>query len=182
MDGFSSSFNDQVNGILSPLDNPPVRAALLLFLVLYGGLAAPSFPTSVRHIFDNIFFRILVLAVILWTGNKDPALSMAVATAFIASVNLANQKKPFERFENFEGPATAIFPGCMNITVYDLLESFKNDKDALTNAMLVSRVPGDVKITDYYAPLIATYLLNRGFTLKAPCSPPGIEQRTGSWV
>jgi hypothetical protein len=54
----------------------------------------------------------------------------------------------------------------LNITVCDLLESFKNDKVALIDAMLVSRVPGNITITDCNAPLIATYLIDNGFAIE----------------
>jgi len=116
---------------------------------------------------------------IIWIANKDPGIAVLAAVVFVVTLNLSTGRGVFE---NFEGPTTAIYPGCMNIKVYDLLESFKNDKTALMNAMLVARVPGDIKVTDYYAPLIATYLLNKGFALKSPCTPPGVEQRVGSWV
>jgi hypothetical protein len=157
------SFNDMVNGILDPIVAVPyVRPTLILFLSLFGGLASPAFAIQYKPYFDNIFVRIVMLAFIIWIVNKDPGLALGVATVFIVVLNMSNGKGPFERFE---GPATAIYPGCMNMKVYDLLESFNNDKDKLMNAMLASRIPGDVTVTDYYAPLIATYLLNVFLTL-----------------
>lgn len=174
-----SSFNDQVNGVLDPLNDPTIKSILTLFLVMYGGLAAPSLPPSIRSMFSKIYFRIAVLFLILWIANKDAGLSIAVAIAFLASVNVANEKGAFEMFE---GPSTAIYPGCMNFTVFDLLESFQNNKEALLNAMLISRVPGDITVNDYHSPLIATYLLSKGYNLKAPCVPPGENQRTGAWL
>lgn len=179
MDGLLYNVNQTVNNVLNPLQDPNLRGALLIFLMLYGGLAAPSLPKTWKAKFDNIYFRVIMLALIVWITNKDPAVGIVSAIVFIVILNLASGK---EVFENFEGPVTAIYPGCMNMTVYDLLESFKNDKNALYNAMMVARVPGDIKVTDYYAPLIATYLLNKGFTLKAPCSPPGVDQRMDSWI
>lgn len=182
MDGLLYNFNQTVNNVLDPLMDPNIRSVLLLFLMLYGGLAAPSLPPTWKRSFDSIYFRVIMLALIIWITNRDPAIGIAAAIVFIVVLNVAGGKGVFERFENFEGPTTAIYPGCLNMTVYDLLESFKNDKAALFNAMLVARVPGDVKLTDYYSPLIATYLLNKGFTLKSPCTPPGVEQRMGSWM
>lgn len=182
MENLLYNFNHLTNQVFSPLDEPYVRSGVLLFLILYGGLAAPAFPANLRSKVDNVVVRILWLAGIVWIAKKDPGIAIASAVVFIVLMNLSGGKSPFENFENFEGPATAIYPGCMNIKMYDLLESFKNDKAALLNAMLVARVPGDVKLTDYYAPLIATYLLNKGFALKAPCAPPGVEQRTGAWM
>lgn len=173
------TFNDTVNKVMDPLNDPNIRPIILLFLAVYGGLAAPSLSPEIRSKFDNIGFRVIMLAFLVWIASRDPGVAVAAATVFIVVMNLAGGKGAFERFE---GPSTAIYPGCMNIKVYDLLESFKNDKEALMSAMLVSRVPGDIKITDYYAPLIATYLLNKGFVLKSPCVPPGVDQKSDSWL
>lgn len=175
-----SSFNNQANQILEPLNDPTIRTFLMIFLATCGGLAAPSIAKAkYAWIFDKTIFRVAFLTMLLWIGNHDPGVSLGVAMVFLAVMTSLSGKSL--SFEMFEGPATAIYPGCMNMTVFDLLESFKNDKEALMNAMLVSRVPGDVKVTDYYAPLIATYLLSRGFTLKSPCTPPGVETRVGAW-
>lgn len=173
-------FNQQINNFLDPILNTPLaRVALSLLIILYGALAAPILPDQIKSYMDNAIVRLLFFALIIWTGNHDPVLAIMTALGFIVTINVASSKKPFDfTWEKFEGPATAIYPGCMNITVFDLLESFKNDKEALMNAMMVSKVPADIKITDYYAPLIATYLLNKGFTLKAPCTPPGVDQQT----
>ena len=176
---YYGNFNETVNSKLGFLVQPNVRAALSLALVLYGGLAKPLLPASTNWLFGNFYFRLAVCFLIVWTGNKDPVVAIAVSVAFLAVLNVANNKGPFEAFE---GPSTAIYPGCMNLTLYDLLESFQNDKDALMSAMLNARIPADVKINDYYAPLIGTYLMNRGFVLKSPCTPPGTDQRIGSWL
>lgn len=142
-------------------------------------MAGHVLPDSTKKLFTNVYVRLAVCFLIVWTGNRDPVVAIAVAVAFVAVMNVVNKKGPFE---TFEGPQTAIYPGCMNITVYDLLESFKNDKDALLMAMMQARVPGDVKVNDEYAPLIATYLLSHGFILKSPCTPPGVGQNVGSWI
>ena len=65
------------------------------------------------------------------------------------------------------------------MTAQDLLDSFDNDKEQLLNAMVVSRIPQDVRVNDYYAPMIATYLLNYGFALKSPCVWPKQEENIG---
>lgn len=179
MADYYQTFNDTINRNFGLLDRPEVRSTLLLGLVLYGSLARPVLPDVTTALFNNVFVRIAVCFLVVWTGNHDPAVAIAVAVAFIAIINVANNKGPFE---TFEGPQTAVYPGCMNLTQYDLLASFKNDKEALMTAMQQSRVPGDVKLNDEYAPLIGTYLLSRGFVLKSPCTPPGVGQNMGSWM
>ena len=179
MDGLLYNFNQSVNNVLDPVQDSNLRGAILIFLILYGSLAAPSLPATWKNKFDSIYFRVIMLALIVWITNKDPGVGITAAVVFIVVLNLASGKGAFERFE---GPTTAIYPGCLNMTIYDLLESFKNDKGALLNAMFAARIPADVKLDNYYAPLIATYLLNKGFTLKSPCTPPGVDQKMSTWL
>lgn len=170
--------DQSIDKVMNVLQNPVVKGSLHLFLFVYAAMIIPALPKDATWIFDNIYFRVAFLFLITWVANKDPALSLSLAITFIAILNFVNNKGLFERFE---GPSTAIYPGCMKLTVNDLLESFKNEKEDLLNAMKASRVPENILITDYYAPLIGTYLINRGFVLKSPCNPPGVDQKTGIW-
>lgn len=95
---YVSAYNSQVNAVLSPLDNPYVSGLLRIFLIVYGGLAAPHLPPAVLKWFDYVPFRILLLALIVWTANHDPAIAVLIAVAFFVSVNTLNGKKPFEAF------------------------------------------------------------------------------------
>lgn len=95
---YLNQFNSPVNSFLSPLNNNYVSAFLRLFLVLYGGVAAPHLPNSVLKLFDNVAFRIFVLSLIVWTANHDPAISVLIAISFVVSVNTLQGKKPFEKF------------------------------------------------------------------------------------
>ena len=96
------SYNDNINDSLSPLDNPSIAGFLKLFLVLYGGLVAPKLPNSVLQWFNFVPFKLLVLFLILYTANKDPALSILIATSFYASMNVLNGKKAFESFDDVQ--------------------------------------------------------------------------------
>jgi hypothetical protein len=158
---------------------PYVKPFLLILIIGYGSLAAPAFPAVWHNFMNTIYARIIWLALIVWLTNHDPGVGIACALAFIMSLNVSSGKGLFERFE---GPQSSIMPSCYNYTVFDLLESFKNDKSALLNAMMIARLPGDLKITDDNAPLIATYLVNKGFALKAPCGPPTGNNSTPGWI
>jgi len=175
-DSAFSSFNSKANGILSVFERPEVATVLKLVVILYIFLAAQSLPFGIVQFFNSFWFRLACTAFIAYWANSNVEVAIIVAVVLCVLANLVNKKGPFE---NFEGPQTAIYPGCLNMTVFDLLESFNNDKEALMNAMLVSKVPGDVAINDYYAPLISTYLLNQGFVLKSPCTPPGVNDNIG---
>ncbi len=172
-----NAFNKQMNALLDPLMQPPVKSVLVLLLFLYGGLVSSPLPASVTEAIQSAPVRVAIISVAIYMGNKNPAVAIALAFAFLMTLHLTNTSN----VESFEGPKTAIYPGCSSLNLYDLLESFNNDKDSLLNAMRVSRVPGNVTLSDDYAPLIATYLLNHGFTLKNPCKMPTAEEQVGIW-
>lgn len=91
MDATLAQFNATVNSSLSFLDDPIVGGFLKLFLVLYGGLAAPSLPPKVAALFTNTYFRIVILGLVLWIANRDPALSVMIATVFFVSLSYATK-------------------------------------------------------------------------------------------
>ena len=82
--------------------NPYTKSILTLFLVLYGGLAAPKLPESLLKLFDNQMFRIIILALIVYMGQKDAMFAIMMAVAFVISMNTLNQKKTQKKLkENF---------------------------------------------------------------------------------
>lgn len=166
----SATFNSTVSGPLDVLTQQPIASALTLFLVLYAGMAKPTLPQVVVNLFDKAWYRILVLGLILWTGNKNPSLSIAIALAFTVTMNMLAGRGALE---HFEGPKTAIIPGCLDLKVYDLLAAYNGDKDALVEDMIRSRVPAQIRVDDDTAPLIATYLINHlGKTFGDKCHAP----------
>lgn len=94
---------DSVDEYLSiAFTNPYTKSILTLFLVLYGGLAAPKLPDSLLKLFDNQMFRIIILALIVYMGQKDAMFAIMIAVAFVISMNTLNQKKIKEKFSFWE--------------------------------------------------------------------------------
>jgi len=91
-------------GVNAALDllykDPYVSAALSLFLLMYAGMAAPQLPDVVLDLFDNEMFRLAVLFLIAYTGNKNPTVSLLSAIAFVMTMNVLNQRKAQEAFRN----------------------------------------------------------------------------------
>ena len=172
-----NQFNEKSNDVLDFVitNNKLVKIVLAISFMMYGSLAAPAFPKQYMYLLDNQYFKVAFLAFIAWTSQHDPLLGIATAVVFLIVIDLINKNQ----MENFEGPKSAIYPGCTNMKAADLLESFDNNKEQLLNAMIISRVPYNVVIDDYHAPLIATYLLNHGFALKSPCSFPKQSENIG---
>jgi len=78
--------------------NKTVSSVVGLFLVLYGGLAKPKLPGFIRSMFENPVFRVVILALIMYRGNKDPQLSLMLSVAFVMIMNKLNEEKIKEEF------------------------------------------------------------------------------------
>ena len=94
MDQFNSIVNDNLGWIH---ENKYVFHTLSLFLGMYVALARPKLPTFIAKLFENPLFRIVVISYIVYRGNKDPQLSIMIATAFLVTMHMINKT----RVENF---------------------------------------------------------------------------------
>jgi len=100
---------DSVDEILETVDgslktvfaNEHASTIITIFLVLYGGLAAPKLPNFIVNLFDNPVFRIIVLSLIVYKGNNDPKFAIMVAVAFTITLNIASKQRFLEGFANF---------------------------------------------------------------------------------
>ena len=170
-------FNIKFSSYLEQFEGSSAWPYVMLFIIFYGAHFASVLPKTWLTYLNNVYVRILVISIILWLNHIDPVLSLVLALIFVSVINLANNKGILESF-TWEGPQTSIYPGCVNMTISDILESFGNDKDKLSQAIVMSKIPADVELTDYYAPIIATYLLYAGFNLKSPCTPPSGDEQS----
>ncbi len=89
-----------------------IAVIVVFFLVFYGGLSGPKLPTFVKALFESPVFRVFILSLIVYKGNKNPTLSVLVAVGFILVMDTLNKQKLFEKFtevnsvvENFEDDA-----------------------------------------------------------------------------
>jgi len=89
---------DQVLNTVS--NNVYISTALGAFLVVYGGLAGPKLPSFIKNLFKNPIFKVLVLAYIMYRGNKNPQLSIMIAVAFTVTLNLISEQETKEQMEN----------------------------------------------------------------------------------
>jgi hypothetical protein len=166
------AFNSIINNNLKTLKSDVLlRSVFTLSLVLYAGFAAPSLPGPVLVLFDNPFFRIVILALVMWNINDNPSMSIMLAMVFVMVMNTLAGKKLLEKFELLD-PQTNILPGCLSITMSDILESFDGSSEILKQAMINAGVPFNLKLDDSNAPHIATYLINHGYSLSDSCSLP----------
>lgn len=154
--------NKTVNTTLKPLTSKPVKSILLAFFILYGPLAAPKLPSKIEGIFDNFIFKILFISLLLWSETSDAALSLVVGVSFVLLMYLLSGS--VEKF-TLLAPQSRVLAGCADVTVQDLVDVFDGDKELLEKTIRNIGVPHNVILEDFYAPEIATYLINYGYKM-----------------
>lgn len=82
-----------------------VKAIVYLVLFLYASRIAPIPPPKFLKIFNNIYFKLFALTLILWIAKFDPAVSLLVAFAFLTLINYANTGSFWETLETVKAPS-----------------------------------------------------------------------------
>lgn len=162
------TLDGRANEAVGVLQNPYIAAMLHILFIGYASKFATQIPVRYHWAFKHPLFRVAALTLVLWSSSNNFAFSLSVMTAYLVFIYFFNK-----RYEGFTGFKTAIYPGCTNMTVTDLLESFDGSQENLVQAMQASLVPFNIVVNDDSAPLIATYLMNNNHKLKMPCAPPG---------
>lgn len=112
------------DNILAPLfKDPRIAVMVTFFLVFYGGLAGPKLPPFVMALFESPVFRIFILSLIVYRGNKNPMIALLVAVGFTLVMDTINKKKLFEKFTKIEGY------GNTPNSNYDHLETFADNEE-----------------------------------------------------
>ena len=86
------------NALSTVFRNKYSSTLITMFLVFYSGLAAPKLPNFVVGLFENPIFRILILSLIVYNGNRDPQFAIMIAVGFTVTMNIISKQKLFEGF------------------------------------------------------------------------------------
>lgn len=76
---------------LKMLDNPIVSNGIKLFLVLYAAMIAPKLPEFMIKLLKNPLVKISILFAVIYTGIKDPVMSLLIAIGFTISMLTLNK-------------------------------------------------------------------------------------------
>jgi len=96
---YADSISESFDNILEPLHtNKTLYTFITLFLILYGSLAKPKLPNTIRQLFDNAIFRTMILSLILIRKGNDLHLSIMIAVAYIFTMQINNLEKTKEKF------------------------------------------------------------------------------------
>ena len=96
-----NTFDTSASNALKTIDQSSiVHAIVVLFLMLYAARIAPVPPQPVLNLFGNFYFRLFIFAIILWTAQLSPSMSILIALCFLVTINYANTGKLFETLDN----------------------------------------------------------------------------------
>merc|ERR1712178_277508 len=74
-----SSFSNIIEKYLKPEElfkNPILYGVIAIFLTMYGPRLQPKLPESIRNLFNNNYFRFLVIVLIAFLSSKNLQLSL----------------------------------------------------------------------------------------------------------
>ena len=89
MDNLKLYFDETTNKAKKVLENKYVYSTIMLFLVMYGSLAAPKLPDFISSWFENPIIRLVLLFLIAFISSKDYSVALIVALG--VSVTLQTQ-------------------------------------------------------------------------------------------
>lgn len=78
------------------LANPWFFASLMLTLKMYAGMARPAVPSFLSNLMENVFFRIFVWFIVLFTGSRNVFISLVVSAAMTLGLDALTPKENFE--------------------------------------------------------------------------------------
>lgn len=109
MESIVQSFDSNINSILQDYVKKPtlIRGVVHLLLMLYVVRLAPQPPKPVLQLFENIYFKLFIFSLVLWTAQFSPSTSLLIALAFLVTVNYVNTGKVWEYLENVK-PDTVV--------------------------------------------------------------------------
>lgn len=138
------------------LDNRVIATILAFLVIINLSTAMEEVPEKVRKITKHAAFRSLVTFLSIYAGTRNLYISVGATLGLALALVLFNRYK--ETFELIN-PSFNVASKCSFVNLETLLKMYEGDREKLKVAMYTSGVPNNLKLTDYDAPLIATYLL-----------------------
>ena len=107
MENIVQTIDSNLNSVLQNYVQKPtlIRGLVHLLLMLYVVRLAPQPPKQVLQLFENIYFKLFVFSMVLWTAQFSPSTSLLIALAFIVTMNYANTGKVWEYMDNVAAAA-----------------------------------------------------------------------------
>lgn len=154
---YANKFDSTVEKMVNKYLKKPqfVYGIIILFLALYAAHIAPTVPDVVAKMFENMYFKLFIMILILWIAQVSPSLSILIAVAFMMISNYANNKALFEMLDNTETAApetTTAMPEAAPVTPLDSVNAVNN----LTLQAMSPEAGVPEKVNDAVAVAIST--------------------------
>lgn len=88
-----NQFDRTVKQYTTWLDNPYVSGALIVFLIVYAGMAAPRLPSYIANLFDYTAVKLLIFFLIAYLSKKNATVALIAAIALMISIMTLNKLK-----------------------------------------------------------------------------------------
>ena len=109
MSNFGIDFGTISTKIDNLFNNKYFFSTLSLFLVMYGGLAAPKLPITVTKYFDMPVVRVLVFFLIAYLSTKNQSLALITAVGLVITLQtLSKQKMNMELVDTLIGKVRSV--------------------------------------------------------------------------
>ncbi len=82
------------------LDNENVTTIITVILGLYIALLGADIPHFIHNLFDNVIFRIIVLFIIVVSGNKNPSVAIIIAISYVLTLDYIHFQQLKEKIKN----------------------------------------------------------------------------------
>ncbi len=80
-----------INKVMNQITNKPVYYGLIaMLLTFYGPRLHPKLPVEIVNLFNNNYFRFIIILLIIYTSNKDLQTAIMITIAFFLVMSLSN--------------------------------------------------------------------------------------------
>ena len=98
-----NSANNVMDGVYSYLTGDNLVGLIVsVCLVLYGGMAGPELPTVFKRLFENTYFKFLILSLVAYSSVKDYKVALLLAFAFTFSISMFDNRYVTECFKELK--------------------------------------------------------------------------------
>lgn len=165
--------NRTLNVALAPLNTGMANAVAMVMALMYANRVAPVLPAMVEDALQMPVVKVLVIALLIWMQTQNPVNSLVAAVVLVMVMNLLSGRNLLEAFRIDQN--TNVHPNCLGLTKQDLVNAFNGDEEALRLALYNINAMPHHPLNDEFAPLLGTYLINKGYEL-GQCRLPSDEQ------
>ncbi len=116
---------------LVALENKKVAIVVKLFLILYAATVAPKLPNFMVKLLKNPFVKLFVLFMIVFTGIKDPVMSLLIAVGFVISMMTLNKLETVNNLDDIIQGVVDVPQSLFNQTLDGAQELLKDGSEII---------------------------------------------------